>query len=229
MYSQSRTTLFIHLFADGQADLEAAGQTVTITQRTDYPWKEEVRIDVLPESPATFTLALRLPGWCRRAELKLNGKRIPYRSRIRKGYVKLRRRWEKGDRVDLRLGMPVERVEAHPAVRENAGRVALQRGPVVYCFEEADNGKNLHDLCLPARWKPTVKKGKAGILRGIPFITGNGHRRDIAPWKGSLYRTARSRLRPCRVTAVPYFMWANRGEGEMLVWIREAENHKQER
>ena len=119
--------------------------------------------------------------------------------------------------------MTVERVEAHPSVRHNCGRIALQRGPVLYCLEEKDNGKDLNDVVLPGNIELGVKKGVSGLFKGIPVLKGKALRRDTGGWNRILYQTNRSSYRPCEIMAVPYFMWANRDGGEMIVWIREAE------
>jgi DUF1680 family protein len=117
--------------------------------------------------------------------------------------------------------MPVERVEAIPAVAADAGRVALQRGPLVYCLEEVDNGRNLNDLILPRNAKLGAKFER-NLLGGVTVISGRGRRADRSAWKGDLYRFAGSRTKPVTVKAVPYCVWENRRPGEMLVWIREA-------
>lgn len=223
VYSQTASSIFVHLFVNGQARLQVCGQEVTLIQKTRYPWDEDVRIEVSPESPATFTAAVRIPGWCEDAQVKVNGKTVDSAAGLRKGYLKLRRLWKKGDRIELHLAMPVQRVQAHPSVRHNCGRIALQRGPVVYCLEEKDNGKGLCDILLPRDARLAVNDGASGPLKGIPVIRGKAFRRDAGQWKRVLYRAGRSRLRPCKITAIPYFMWANRGEGEMLVWIGQAE------
>ena len=226
VYSQTDSAIFVHLFVNGQARFEVCGQEVRLIQRTEYPWEEAVRIEVLPESPAAFTVAIRIPGWCTDGRVAVNGETLETDARPRKGYIRLRRRWRKGDRIELLLRMPVERVEAHPSVRHDSGRIALQRGPLLYCLEEQDNGKGLHDVLLPSHAELAVTKGSSGMLKGIPMIVGKAFRRDAGEWKGQLYRTTRSELCPCEITAVPYFMWANRGEGEMIVWIRQAEGDR---
>ena len=111
-------------------------------------------------------------------------------------------------------------MEAHPKVRQDAGRVALQRGPVVYCLEEADNGADLNDLLLP-RDAGLAVAYDANILPRVPLITGTAWRRDLSEWDGQLYqRTGTSRI-AAQITAVPYCYWANRSEGEMLVWLHQ--------
>jgi len=210
----------VHLYVAGRARFEIAGQNVEIRQRTNYPWAERVRLEIRPQAPARFTLSLRLPGWCRRPELAVNGKRMRLSAVTRRGYAHIRRLWRAGDRVDLLLPMPIERMEAHPHVQAACGCIALQRGPVVYCLEEADNGKILADIVLPRQARLRIAPGPRR-LRGAPVITGRGLRRDRTRDTGALYRPAGTRTRPVTLRAVPYCLWNNRGDGEMRVWIRE--------
>ena len=223
LYSTREQELAVHLYAGSVGRVGVAGQTVQIAQETAYPWEGNVVLTIQPERAATWTLALRLPGWCRRPALQVNGRPVAVAPITRNGYACLKREWRAGDRIQLGLPMPVERIEAHPAVRQDCGRVALQRGPVVYCVEEADNGKNLNDVALPPDPEFTVHPGRAGILDGVPLIRARAWRREPGDWKGALYRRHGSRQRPGRLTAIPYFLWANRAPGEMLVWIRQAE------
>jgi len=134
--------------------------------------------------------------------------------------VKIHRRWQSGDQVELNLSMPVERVQAHPQVRANCGRIALQRGPLVYCLEEIDNGKNLNDLVLPREEELSVNF-EPDFLGGVSVIIGAAKRRRLAPWQEQLYRADPSATENVFFKAVPYFAWANRAPGEMLVWVRE--------
>jgi len=217
--STSPGGLYVHLYVGGSAVAEVSGRNVTIEQDTHYPWGEDVRITVEPESPLRFTLALRLPGWCRAARIKLNGKALRAGPITRKGYAHIRRVWEPGDRVDLTLPMPVERIEAHPSVRMDCGKVALQRGPIVYCLEEADNGPGLADILLPHSSKLTAEY-RPRLLGGVVTISGKARRRDPAGWGRKLYRHVRSKTKTVDILAVPYCVWGNRKPGEMLVWIR---------
>ena len=146
--SADAKSIWLHLYAGGSAEVALGGQAVRLSQRTRYPWDGKVAITIRPEKAAEFTLALRIPGWCRKASLKVNGKAVSLKAVTRKGYAHVKRLWKKGDRVELLLPMPVEMVEAHPSVRQDAGKVALKRGPIVYCLEEVDNGKNLHNVAL---------------------------------------------------------------------------------
>ena len=217
--STSRDGLYVHLYVAGSAQCEVAGRKVAVTQDTRYPWKETVKLTLKPKSPMRFTVALRIPGWCRRAAVKVNGRAVGIARTMKNGYACIRRVWERGDRIELTLPMPVERVEAHPSVRMDCGKVALQRGPVVYCLEEVDNGRALADIFLPRSSKLRAEY-KPRLLGGAVVIRGNARRRATAGWDNRLYRADRSATKTVDIKAVPYCVWANRKPGEMIVWMR---------
>ena len=218
-YSQSERDAYVHLYIQGSAELDIAGQKVKISQKTRYPWCETVEISVHPEQEAAFALALRIPGWCRGAKIKVNGKAGSLAASTTKGYAHITRTWKKGDRVELTLPMPIERIEAHPRVRMDCCKVALQRGPIVLCLEEIDNGPNLADLFLPRTAKLTAEY-RPRLLGGTVVIRGKARRRDLSGWSNQLYRPDRTNTKAVNMLAVPYFLWANRKPGEMIVWIR---------
>ena len=221
VYSTKRNEVYIHLYARNTAVLEVAGQTVEIVQKTDYPWKEKVAITVNPKNTGTWTLALRIPGWCNGAKLKINGKPFLIPPLVQKGYARIRRTWNRGDKIELILPMPPVRIEAHPKARQDCGRIALQRGPLVYCLEEVDNGKYLNDIALP-RDSRLLVKNEPTTTGTVPFVLAKARRRDTGNWQHTLYRPAVNRMKSTTLKAIPYFMWANRKPGEMLVWIRES-------
>jgi DUF1680 family protein len=138
---------------------------------------------------------------------------------LKQGYAHLEREWKSGDEVKLELSMPVERLHAHPAVRADAGQVALQRGPVVYCLEGADADVPLHEMVLPetARLQAHFEPG---LLGGVSVVTAEAQAEDAGSWGESLYKAEAPKLRPVPLKAVPYSTWANREPGEMRVWIR---------
>ena len=142
---------------------------------------------------------------------------------VSRGYLHLTRRWQEGDTLTLTLPMPVRRVYGHPQVRQQAGKVALQRGPLVYCLEEADNGANLHNLALPANSEFRVFEGK-GIFAHKMLIQAEGVTHDAAEagsealWQ---YDRPAVQRQPKTLTFIPWFSWANRGEGEMRIWVDE--------
>ena len=220
-YSQSESEAAVHLYVQGRAVLELGGREVVVEQKTEYPWRDRVQLRIGCEEAARFTLALRIPGWCRGARAKLNGRPLRLEPLTRNGYARVKRLWQPGDEVVLTLPMPVERIEANPAVVASAGRVALQRGPVVFCLEAVDNGENLNDILLPRGAKLAARLDRK-LLGGVVAITGSARRIDRAEWRGALYRPAGSRTRATRIKAVPYCVWDNRKAGEMLVWIRES-------
>lgn len=219
-YSQRPGEIAVHLYSGSKASFDIGGRMVRLEQKTDYPWKESVQITLDMPAPTEFTLALRLPGWCRQPRLEINGKSLSLRAVTRKGYARIRRAWKAGDVLKLTLPMPVERLESHPAVRMDAGRIALQRGPLVYCLEESDNGARLNDLRLPRDSRLTARY-EPRLLGGIVTIAGRAFRRSAAGWNGRLYRAGRSATKSTMIKAIPYFLWNNRASGEMLVWIRE--------
>jgi DUF1680 family protein len=210
----------VHLYAAGQARLEVSGHAMTIRQTTRYPWDGQVELGLELEAPADFTLNLRLPGWCKHARLGVNDAPLEVPAVVERGYAVLQREWQPGDRVTLQLDMPVERIYAHPDVRQDAGAVALQRGPLVYCFEQADQTKPLHHLRLPAG-APLTARFEPGLLGGVAVIEAEGLAIDGASWDGQLYRAEPLALRPARLTAIPYYAWDNRAPGAMQVWMPE--------
>lgn len=222
IYMVQGGTIYAHLYIGGEAKLNVGGSEVQVKQTSNYPWDGRIRFEINPQEPGKFALALRIPGWCRHARLSVNNEPYPADGQvIQDGYVHISRNWQQGDFVELVLDMPVERMRSHPLVRGNAGKVALQRGPLVYCLEQADNGANLHEIVLPANAKLEAKF-ENGLLGGAVAITAQGLRQDAAKWPGGLYSSeAVPALQEAKVTFIPYYAWANRGEGEMSVWVRE--------
>jgi DUF1680 family protein len=217
-YSVSDQRAWLHLYIAGEVDLEIDGQPLRLRQETQYPWKDTVRLTVA-EGGGSFGLMLRVPGWCRGAKVKVNGKPIALPRITSKGYAKIVRKWAKGDVVEIRFPMPVERIEARPQVRNDCGKVALMRGPIVYCLEEVDNGDDLFDVTLPRRSAFKIQFDKK--LDGAAKIVAQGRRRKTAGWGDRLYRPIESASKTFTIRAVPYCLWGNRGTGDMLVWIRD--------
>ena len=189
-----------------------------LRQTTDYPWAGAIRISVEPERPTEFTIRLRIPGWCRQASLAVNGEDVPVV--VERGYVRLDRRWRVGDAIDLSLAMPVERIHASSLVKADAGRVALQRGPIVYCLEEADNEPGLNALVLPRDARIDAELDPE-LLGGVVTLTADALRAVAPGGSGPLYSAEPAPLVAALLTAVPYCVWENREPGEMLVWVRE--------
>ena len=218
VYAQDETDVVVHLYVQGTGRFQVGGQSVILRQETRYPWDGRVTIQLDLERPASLGLNLRIPGWCRDARLSVNGEPVEIASRLDRGYVRLERRWGPQDRVTLELAMPVERVYAHPDVRQDVGRVALQRGPLVYCLEQVDHPVPLHRIVLP-RGATLSSRFEADLLGGVVVIAGEALAADVSDWEQTLYRTRSPDLKHCGIVAVPYYTWDNRQPGGMRVWL----------
>jgi len=218
IYSEGPNTAYIHQYIAGSAEFSLNGRKVRLEQRSDYPWDGRIDIRLIPEAPDTFGLALRIPGWCRNYKVAINGTEIDPTGLGVRGYLRLERRWQPGDTVTLDLAMPVERVYAHPRVKQNLGHVALQRGPIVYCIEQVDHEVPLYQIMLPREAPLTTQFDPD--LGGFVRIVGEAVYADDADWS-DLYRAAPPVLRPPRLSAVPYYAWDHRDPGPMRVWIPE--------
>ncbi len=221
IYAQDEDGVYVNLFVGSRASVQAGGTNVALHQTTRYPWEGTVKIAVDPEEPATFNLNVRIPGWCRSATLKVNGIPMPDVPRV-SGYARLRRAWEKGDVVELVMAMPVERVKAHPRVEADIGRVALMRGPIVYCVESIDNKVPVRELALPHASRLDAEH-RPDLLGGVTVIKGQALATETERWGNALYLLSDDIPvpRPVEFTAIPYFANANRGPVEMVVWLRE--------
>jgi len=211
--------LAVHLYTDCSLETTVAGAKLKLAMQTDYPWDGKVSVQVNPATATTFTLRLRLPGWCTAPTAMINGESVEIAAHNRSGYLHLEREWRTGDVVTLDFPMTVQRIRAHPHVVHDVGCVALQRGPLVFCVEQIDNGDQLGLLRLP---QGTQLKARfdAALLGGTMVIEGAAER--LQPANSELYSTAEPKVVPAKIKAVPYCMWNNRGEGEMRVWIRES-------
>jgi uncharacterized protein len=197
-YSSNDRAVYVHLFIAGKARFIIDDREVSLTQRTRYPWHGTIAMTLNVASPQSFMVAIRLPGWCGRDDLRVNGRAV--KATVRRGYLQIRRRWRNGDRVVLKLDMPVERVAPHPKVRDTAGKVALRRGPLIYCVEECDHRGDVRLLRLPDRMRVTTRFHPR-LLGGAVALHGGGS------GKGEKLR------------AIPYFLWDNRWPGTMAVWL----------
>lgn len=214
--SQTETGLFQHLYLAGDFSCVMSGVPVSVKLEGNYPWDGNLKWTITPQSPVTFTYGIRIPGWCESWSLKLNGAAVT--EALENGYINLTREWQPGDTIELSLSMEVRRVWANHRVRADAGKVAVCRGPLVYCLEEADNGKGLSQLMLPRSseftciWQP-------GLLSGVTTLTCSGRREESDT--ESLYTGKPPKVTDAKLTFVPYYAWCNRGEGEMTVWLRD--------
>ncbi|TPJ13457.1 glycoside hydrolase family 127 protein [Mesorhizobium sp. B2-7-3] len=219
-YSLADDALAVHLYGDSTARFDIADTPVTLTQASRYPWDGAVEITVEPQAPVEFTLHLRVPAWSGNAGLAVNGETVDLEDLTSDGYAAIRRRWQKGDRVRLDLEMPIERLYANPEVRQDAGRVALSRGPLIYCVEATDNDNRLHRLTLP-RTAGIEAHDEPDLLGGVVTLSATAQADAGDGWQDGLYRSDPPARVETRLTAIPYFAWDNREPGEMLVWLRD--------
>ena len=217
--SRAEDGIAINLYGGISTTIETAGTRVALRETSNYPWSGDIRIAVDPEADARFELKLRIPGWCRGARVTLNGQAVT--GSPVDGYLNIDRVWQKGDVVTLDLPMPAERIYAHPGVIMDVGRVTLKRGPLVYCVEEADNpGGRVQRLRLPRNAGLRIDT-RDDLFDGIVTLSADAVAITESDWS-TLYRTTPSSEGPSTLTALPYYLWANRGQGSMMVWIPES-------
>ena len=220
-YSKSTNTLWLNLYGSSHiATRLPGGAAIALEQQTDYPWNGKIRIVVEDCTSPEFTLKLRIPGWAKSASVRINQELtdIPASPAT---YLELRRSWRKGDVVALDLPMPTQLIEANPFVEETLNQVAVKRGPLVYCLESVDlpAGTPLQDVFLPAK-ADLVARYDQRVLGGVVVLQGLGQVRQHQAWEAELYREfAPAVPKPVKLRLVPYFAWANRGPGDMSVWL----------
>ena len=216
-YTENENTLWVHLYMGGELTKKVGETTLRLTLESGFPWEGRTKLTIRTDNPMQCTLAFRLPGWCGTPAVSApDGTERADRD----GYCYLTGTWRDGDTVTLDFPMQTRLVTASNRVRENLGRGAIVRGPITYCLEQADNGPDLH-LCR-------VDPAQVGGAKAVPLEIGG--RQMIAlelpglreePSDGPLYQDyAPAKTSPVTLKFIPYFAWANRGEGEMRVWVR---------
>ena len=226
IYAVHNSDVYINLFMSNHSDLKVNGKTVELNQSTNYPWTGDVNLEVSPKSKQDFILKIRVPGWVQNEvvpgnlysytdkktlgyTVKVNGKVVT--STIEKGYFSINRTWKKGDKVEVHFDMEARTVKANPAVEADRGKIAVERGPVVYCAEWPDNDFNIFSIILNK--KPVFKvETKKDLLYGINTIQTDAQ---------SLSYDAQGKLvtKEVKLNMIPYYAWAHRGSGDMAVWL----------
>lgn len=219
IYSSNDKTVYAHLYIGGEVVVNLGSEKVKLVQETNYPWSGDVKVKVSVDEEKEFSLALRIPGWCRNSSITVNGDKVELEGKIIDGYAYLNREWKDGDTVELNLDMSVNLIQANPKVRADAGKVSIQRGPLVYCIEEIDNGANLSAISIDPKQELKTEFDET-LLGGAATITGEGTRTDEANWENQLYRSFNCEEKYVKIKAVPYYLWGNRAPGEMMVWIK---------
>ena len=218
IYAVQGHALFVNLFVDSRATVEVGGSRVRVTQETGYPWDGGVRVRLAPDRPGSFEVRVRIPGWVRGRpvpsdlyryvdagdgayELRVNDERVT--PNVMNGYAVISRTWSKDDEIRLELPMPARRVLADERVEDNRGKVAIERGPLVYAAEWVDNDGSVLDIVVPddsrfeAEHRPDLLGGVTVLKATVPNRQGG----------------------PRRLTLIPYYAWSHRGPGEMAVWM----------
>jgi DUF1680 family protein len=231
VYAQDKSGIYVNLFVGSSAQVQLAGQKVVLSQTNDYPWQGGVKITIESARKQEFALHIRAPGWCAGDSASDNLYQIPNRPAsggmhmtvnrkavekldVVRGYATVRRSWKSGDIVQVSFDMPVLRVKANDQVEAARGRVALMRGPVVYCFEGVDNGTGVQNLVIPPG-TPFTPEFRSDLLGGVQVLHAT------AP---GVFQTAVDQVVsvPFKVTAIPYYANANRGTCPMQVWMAES-------
>jgi DUF1680 family protein len=231
VYATQGSDVFVNLFVQNEAQIQTDGRKIRIKQETDYPWDGKVTIAVDPEKAGTFAISVRIPGWARnqpvpsdlysylnatddKFRLQVNGE--PFDVPVENGFVRIDRKWQKGDTIALELPMPIHRVLSNEKVAENLGRVALERGPLVYCAEWVDNDGSVTNIVLDDG-ATLVPEFLENLIHGVVRIHG----------VTSALKYEEDGKTPVSVkhefTAIPYYAWAHRGQGEMMVWLAREE------
>ena len=225
VYAQRGTDTYINLYINGSAALTIDGKPVTIVQQNSYPWNGALKFNIQPKRKQQFTLRFRIPGWAKDQaipsdlyrftdkktqayNITLNGKPVKYT--LQNGYAVITRSWLPQDEVTLNLPMEVQQVAASQKLKDDQGKVALQRGPIVYCAEWADNNGRVSNIELTPK-TALVPSYKPDLLNGVMVLTGTALKKD----------SANTSIKTGNATFIPYYSWANRGKGEMMVWFPE--------
>jgi uncharacterized protein len=229
MYATRDDAVYVNLFANSNSTVSVKNKEVGIIQENNYPWDGNLKFTINPPSSQALKLLIRIPGWAANKAMPsdlytfademgadipitLNGKPVTYN--IEKGFAVLSRTWKKGDVVVVQLPMEVRRIVANKNLEENEGKIALQRGPLLYCAEWPDNNGRASNLVLPNNVSFTTEH-KKDLLNGVTILKGEA----IAVTVDEKNNAVTSKPQP--FVAIPYYAWAHRGKGEMMVWLPE--------
>jgi hypothetical protein len=223
-YTQAEKALWCQLYGDSklQTTIEGVG-AITINQETDYPWDGAVKLTISElskkSSKVAFAINLRVPQWCDKAVLKVNGETIEGDWKAN-SYAEVKRNWKKGDVIEWTMEMPVKLLEANPLAEEIRNQVVVKRGPLVYCLESMDieGGNKIDNVIIPSNIQLTPKRI---TIEGSPIVAleGIAQLANEDSWEGTLYREVGRSYKPVAIRLIPYYAWGNRGKAEMTVWM----------
>jgi DUF1680 family protein len=229
IYAQKGKDIYVNLFISSTADVQVEKQKVKIVQSNNYPWDGNLLFNIEPATATDFSLKIRIPGWARQEAIsgglyrfadstsqpknvviKVNGQPVTYQ--LEQGYAVIKKKWNKKDVVEVQLPMETHKILADQRLTDDIGKIAIQRGPLVYCAEWADNDGRTSNLLLPDVFQPALRKD---LLNGVIVLKGTGKSIIINEQQQQIQTVAKE------ITLIPYYAWANRGEGEMNVWFPE--------
>ena len=216
IYTAQEDTVNVHLYMAGDAEIQLGENTVKMTQTTSYPMNGAVKFAVQSDAKENVKIAFRIPGWAEGYTFRINGEKAEPDS-VEKGYAYFSRNWNEQTEVDVEFEMKARFICANRKIHYDLGRTAIVRGPVVYCLEEADNGRYLDEISLDTTSEiiETAEEEWNGYVR----LQTKGIRTSV-PETDALYAPYQAEKKEIQVQAVPYYLWNNRGEGEMQVWVR---------
>lgn len=229
VYAQQDNNVYANLFISGTSELIVEKNNVEIIQQNNYPWNGDLSFTINPSKTTEFNFKIRIPGWAQNTEIpsdlyqfknnsdkkiiiKINGQQTEYS--IEKGYAVLNRKWKKGDKVEVNLPMEVRRVIANKIIAEDNGKVALQMGPIIYCAEWVDNDKKTSNIIMPSGAN-FITEFKPDVLNGITVLKTNVAKVEVDTVNNKIETVSKP------FVAIPYYAWANRGKGEMAIWLSE--------
>ena len=220
MYKTTDDTIYANLYLSNEAQFKLKNKAVTLMQETNYPWNGKITFIV--KNGAAFKLALRIPAWAENYTFKVNNSEV--KAPVVNGYAVLEYNWQSGDTVVLDLPMKAQFIGANPLIREDRSKVAVQRGPVVYCAEGVDNGANLQLLQIDTQ-APITEEFKTDLFGGVVSLSIKGSRIKLNDnWKDKLYQPVdkiKDTDAQTDIKLIPYFTCLNRGETEMAVWLHK--------
>jgi DUF1680 family protein len=229
IYAQNKDIIYANLFISGTASLQVNNQNIQIKQENNYPWEGNLKFTIQTEQAIPFSFQIRIPGWASNhaipnnlyhfsnhsnstVTITVNGKPAEYQ--IQNGFAIIKRVWNKNDQIQVELPMETRRVESDSLIKDNIGKSSIQRGPLMYCAEWIDNAGNTSNIILP-KSATFSSSFNANLLNGITVLKSKASQIEIS----SDGLEIKTQSKP--FTAIPYYAWANRGKGEMTVWIPE--------
>jgi len=218
MYTTSEEGIWVHLYGENEAKIPWGDKEIKLIEKTNYPWEGNIELEIKTEGE--YKIFLGIPSWAKGYTIKINGNKINTKE-VKNGYIEMENQWKEGDKINLELPMEIEIIESHPKIKDNVGKVAIKRGPIVYCMEQVDNPWGDPRYMEIADYN--LKAEPSEILEGIVIIKGKGKIVDSRIWESNLYlpkEEVERNKKEVEFITIPYYAWANREKGPMTVWIR---------